>query len=52
MIEYKQSQSKNNQESILVVLDELDKSLSSAEIKQYMDQKSLRKAKSEAECKV
>lgn len=51
MIEYKQSQSKNNQESIFVVLHELDKPVSTTEIKQYLDQKSLHNAESQAELK-
>src|SRR4051812_11545006 len=51
MIEYKQSQSKNNQESILFVLHGLDKPVSTTEIKQYLDQKSRHNAQSQAELK-
>jgi hypothetical protein len=48
MIEYKQSQSKSNQESIVDALEELDKPVSSKEIKRYLELKALEKAKSEA----
>ena len=51
MIQYKQSQSKGNQESIIVSLEELDKPVSSNEIKQHLDQKALQKAQSEADLK-
>ena len=51
MIQYKQSQSKGNQESIVVALEELDKPVSSNEIKQHLDQKALQKAQSEADLK-
>jgi hypothetical protein len=49
MIMYKQFQSKNNQESILTALDEVDKPVSSTEIKQHLDQKAFNKTKSKAE---
>jgi hypothetical protein len=48
MIEYKQTQSKSNQESIIDALEELDKPVSSKEIKQYLDLKAVQKAKSQA----
>ena len=51
MIEYKQSQSKSNQDSIIDALEELDKPVLSKEIKRYLESKALEKAQSEAHLK-
>jgi len=51
MLNYKQTQSKSNAETILDALDKLEKPSSSTEIKQYLDNKAFSKAQEEAEAK-
>jgi hypothetical protein len=49
MISNRLNQKKDNREAVLIALDELDRPVSSNEIKQYLDQKASEKAKSEAQ---
>jgi len=51
MIQSKQRQSKNNQESLLDALDKLDRWASSTEIKHHLDQKASSKAREDAQRK-